>query len=342
MARLIHIKKILISLLLFTNLALAGSCIQFRDIWSLQPLADVRVIADKDTLFSDSSGVVCLGKGTEAGVRFTIVKAGYFKERISASQRLVWLTPIDAADEIVASGKSLRSSTMGLPAHVTRIAAQAAASGVNANMGELLKGISGVQLKTYGAGGQLQTISVRGMSAAQTQVSLDGVPLNNLQLGSVDLGLLDLNALGDALLYRGGSLYLGGSGAIGGALNIHTAELNSRFAYHLYYQRAPWGNEVFGGYVQIPLLGLRQQISFSRGYGTNNYSALKPNQNLRLLNRDFSRWNGQYQAEYDFSDQLNASVLFLQTKNNRGAPKPFISAQAEGGNKASGYGSELK
>ncbi len=312
----------------------AGKRIQFRDIWSQRPILGVRLIAGNDTLFSDSRGEVRLNENFAPHKPLMVFKTGYFEEAISASQNLVWLTPLSEADEIVASGKSLRSAVMGLPAHVSRISPQSGWTGASANLGELLKGMGGIQIKAYGAGGQMQTVSLRGMSASQTQVSLDGVPLNNLQLGSVDLGLLDLAALGDLFVYRGGSLYLGGSGAIGGALNIHAAELSEKQTYHLFYQRASWANESFGGQWQLPVFGLRQQISFLRAYGANNYSALNPNQHTTLQNRDFSRWNGQYQAEYDFSDQLNASVFLLQTKNKRGAPKPFVSPSTENANRA--------
>ena len=329
-----HTKYITAIVLLSAGALFAGRQIQFRDIWSLKPVQHVRVIVNNDTLFSDSRGMIRVNSGWAANIPLEVFKAGYFKERIDASQRLVWLTPLNEAGEIVASGKSLRSAALGLPAHVSRIEPNTASAGVDANLGALLKAAGGIQVKSYGATGQLQTVSVRGMSASQTQVSLDGVPLNNLQLGSVDLGLLDLNALGDVFLYRGGSLYLGGSGAIGGALNIHSAELLNRFAYRLFYQRAPWGNEAFGGHVQLPFSGIRQQISWFRGYGQNNYSAGKADQTVRMQNRDFSRWNGQYQAEYDFSEALTASVFFLQTKNDRGAPKPFTSAQAEAANLA--------
>ncbi len=312
----------------------AERSIRFLDIWDLRPLAGVQVSAATDTVWSDPQGVALLTKALAYAQRLEVNKTGYFPEKITPDQTWVWLTPISRSQEIVATGKAPAAATMGLPAHVSRISTQAAAAGVTANLGELLKGTGGVRVKSYGAAGQLQTVSLRGMSAGQTQISLDGVPLNNLQLGSVDLGLLDLNALGDVFLYRGGSLYLGGSGAIGGAMNIHTADLTSHLGYRLFYERASWANEAFGLRMQLPVWGIRQQISFSRGYGKNNYSAINPNHNVRLQNRDFSRWSGQYQAEYPVSEQIRVSALFLQTKNKRGAPKPFTTAQAETANRA--------
>ncbi len=318
----------------FTGMAQAQQQIRFLDIWDLRPLTGVRVCTVGDTVWSDSAGVARLTPALMHAQRVRIDKPGYFPEKIQPEQTIVWLTPIERSEEIVASGKASSTPFSGLPAHISRIEPQDAPAGVTANLAESLKGISGVQIKAYGATGQMQTVSLRGMSAAQTQISLDGVPLNNLQLGSADLGLLDLNALGEVFVYRGGSLYLGGSGTIGGAMNIHPAKLSDYLTYRLFYERASWNNETFGAHLQLPVKGLRQQISFFRAYGTNDYSALKPHQAVPLQNRDFSRWNGQYQSRYDFSERLSASLLLLQTRNKRGAPKPFTSAQAEQVNRA--------
>jgi len=86
-----------------------------------------------------------------------------------------------------------------------------------------------VFLRTYGFNG-LATLSLRGSSAAQTQVLWDGVPVNNAGLGLADLSLMPVAMVDKLHLVYGSSSSLFGSGNVGGALIMESDPPNFRQA----------------------------------------------------------------------------------------------------------------
>lgn len=89
---------------------------------------------------------------------------------------------------------------------------------------ELLEESAGVSVKRFGPIGSFATVSVRGTSANQVTLFLDGVPLAATESGTVDLSTLPLSALSRVEVYRGTSpVALGGQG-IGGVVNLITVD----------------------------------------------------------------------------------------------------------------------
>lgn len=87
---------------------------------------------------------------------------------------------------------------------------------------ELLERVAGVQIRRFGGDGQPAEISIRGSTAAQVVVQLDGVRLNSAQSGGVDLSTIPLGLLERIEVSRGGGSVQGGSDAIGGVVNLVT------------------------------------------------------------------------------------------------------------------------
>ena len=85
----------------------------------------------------------------------------------------------------------------------------------------LLAGAVGVQVP-YGGLGSFSTMSIRGSTAEQVQVYLDGVPLNQALGGGVDLGELSLAGVESIEVYRGAVPARFGGNSIGGVVNIRT------------------------------------------------------------------------------------------------------------------------
>ena len=65
-----------------------------------------------------------------------------------------------------------------------------------ADIGAALRRLAGVNLRDYGGAGGLKTVSVRGLGAAHTAVSYDGLPVSDARGGQVDLGQFPLEQLG--------------------------------------------------------------------------------------------------------------------------------------------------
>jgi iron complex outermembrane receptor protein len=81
---------------------------------------------------------------------------------------------------------------------------------------------AGVQVQRFGGLGAFSTISIRGSSANQVPVYLDGVPLSQSQDQTVDLSTLPLGSLERIEVYRGIVPVGFGGGGIGGVVNLVT------------------------------------------------------------------------------------------------------------------------
>ncbi|MBP5412523.1 MAG: TonB-dependent receptor plug domain-containing protein [Bacteroidales bacterium] len=93
---------------------------------------------------------------------------------------------------------------------------------------EVVKFFSGVNMKDYGGIGGLKTVSIRGLGANHTAVSLDGVPLTDCQTGQIDLGKLSLanvdyisilNANSETDIFKSARLF-----SAANTLQVHTHE----------------------------------------------------------------------------------------------------------------------
>jgi iron complex outermembrane receptor protein len=89
--------------------------------------------------------------------------------------------------------------------------------------GELLATSPGVAITDTGGIGRLATVSIRGASADQVKVLLDGVPLNPAAGGGVDLSSIPPPWISRIEVIRGTEGVHHGTGALGGVVNVITA-----------------------------------------------------------------------------------------------------------------------
>ncbi len=89
-----------------------------------------------------------------------------------------------------------------------------------ASVPELLRETVGVQVQSLG--GEFATVSIRGSTAEQVVVYLDGVPLNRALGGGVNLADLPLAQIDSIEIYRGAAPASLSSASIGGAIVIRT------------------------------------------------------------------------------------------------------------------------
>jgi iron complex outermembrane receptor protein len=85
---------------------------------------------------------------------------------------------------------------------------------------DLLSEVVGVQVKSLG--GEFATVSIRGSSAEQVVVYLDGVPLNRALGGAVNLADIPLVQLDSIAIYRGVTPASLSMASIGGAILLHS------------------------------------------------------------------------------------------------------------------------
>ena len=87
---------------------------------------------------------------------------------------------------------------------------------------EVLASLPGVQYYRQGGVGSFQTVSIRGVSAKNIVVCMDGIPMNDASGGAVDLGTIDLNQVEKIEVYKDRVPAKFGGRGIGGAINFVT------------------------------------------------------------------------------------------------------------------------
>ena len=93
------------------------------------------------------------------------------------------------------------------------------------NLQDLLRFAGGVDIRQRGANGVQADISIRGSSADQVLVLLNGVNITDVQTGHYNLNIpLDLSAIDRIEILRGSGSRVTGATAFGGAINIVTNE----------------------------------------------------------------------------------------------------------------------
>jgi len=85
---------------------------------------------------------------------------------------------------------------------------------------DAVQGLPGVFVRNYGGLGGLKTISVRGATASQTAVVLEGIRLNAVASGLVDLGQIPTALLESITIERGSRSAVWGANAIGGTVEL--------------------------------------------------------------------------------------------------------------------------
>ncbi|MCB1153842.1 TonB-dependent receptor [bacterium] len=87
---------------------------------------------------------------------------------------------------------------------------------------EVIGQAAGVNVRDFGGLGKLSTVSIRGSSADQVVVLVDGVRINPATGGGVDLSTIPPEQIERIEVVRGGDSAFYGEGAVGGVINIVT------------------------------------------------------------------------------------------------------------------------
>lgn len=95
-----------------------------------------------------------------------------------------------------------------------------------ASLPQVLEQAAGVNIRRQGGLGSFSTISIRGSTAEQVQIYLDGVPLNRATGGGVNLGDLPVGGIESIEIYRGAVPARFGGNSIGGVVHLRTRQVS--------------------------------------------------------------------------------------------------------------------
>lgn len=223
--------------------------------------------------------------------------------------------------------------------------------------GQSLAGIlqqqTGVYLKSYGPGA-LASPSIRGGSAAHTQILWNGMPVNSLMNGQSDLNLLQPEVADKMSLQSGGSISEGGVGAVSGIIKLeqdhqfntgfganasigmgsfgmHRISASTKIGKENYYfgvkswaQEAqnnfPYSIQDMPGYIrfrQVNAQAQQQGLMLSAGIRTGVRSKLILDTWTQTANREIPPIYFQFESDAVQKDQMQKIVLKWEQTGKR-------------------------
>jgi iron complex outermembrane receptor protein len=200
---------------------------------------------------TDANGAFAIG-GLAPGAWVVATQAlGYQADRrpIRVTDRLQRLgirlqpMPVQLAGTEVSAPRS--SAPTHSPAAVEVVRVQPTLGG--ASLPALLDQAVGVSVRRQGGLGSFSTVSIRGSTAEQVQVYLDGVPLNQALGGAVNVGDLPLSGVESVEVYRGAIPASLGGNSLGGVIRLRTRTAEHGWALKVNSGSGSFGTRQLGG-----------------------------------------------------------------------------------------------
>lgn len=185
----------------------------------------------------------------------------------------------------------------------------------------------GVYIKNYGGYGGLKTISLRGMSASQSKILIDGVEYDNFQTGVTDLSTLDLHNFQAINVRRGGDAARFGANALAGTIDLVTLPASSVPSIRYSSGLGAYGETVQKIRLSFPFLSLD---------ATTAASLIKAQGNYRFRYNAFGEKTIQNRTNDDFENRnvllslrkkkknVEAALTGLFYSGERGVPGPVL------------------
>jgi outer membrane cobalamin receptor len=222
---------------------------------------------------------------------------------ITATRNEEFVTSISVASEVLTTAKLAESNAK--------------------NVGEALSSIGGSLIKTYGALGSLESISLRGSTDSQVLVLVDGQRLNNAQQASVDMSTIPIDLIERIEVVKGGHAALYGSDAVGGVINIITKSMANKnlLNYHANATLGSFNTQVYDASVGQGIGNFDYFVSYNRTQTDGNFEYINLNGiKTDLINADTKSNNIFLKAGYTFFDHSRLSVFHKYRQSDNGSP----------------------
>lgn len=175
------------------------------------------------------------------------------------------------------------------------------------HVSDLIKNISGLQVRRYGGFGSYSTVSIRGIKGQQVRVYLDGIPLNSSAGQAVNLGTIPLHEIDRVEIYKGNiPARFGGSGA-GGVVYI-VSRKNKRALVSAGLQGGSY--QMISGNGTAQAYTNRGSGKFSADYKQAENDFLYLDRNGTVYNTTDDKWKKRSNAQYK-SYGVSAQGRFL-------------------------------
>jgi iron complex outermembrane receptor protein len=196
-------------------------------------------------------------------------------------------------------------------------------SGEVRSAAELLAASPGATVHQSGAPGQSASLSLRGASAEESLVLMDGIPLQGPGGGSIDLSTLPAALLDRMIVSRGVLGAQLGAGALGGAVELVPRRATSRLSGGAQASMGSFGTAQLEGDVAAD--GALFGIQLDRTSGNFDYAARVPPESptyygFTRQNSDARRASGLFRLEEKPTANTELDLLLQATAGDRGLP----------------------
>ncbi len=185
------------------------------------------------------------------------------------------------------------------------------------NIGELLHGSAGVDIKDYGTPGVVMSVTLRGIPSNGTLVLLNGQPLNMMTTGMADLSVVDISAVERIEIVKGPVSSIYGANTLGGVVNIITTKERNKPEIRA---NASSFTTTFDTLLQNKYLSIVAVVPRSRLQV--DVSAVYQNSLGLRSNSDLTKYNLQGTVAYR-ADALTVQAHMLYDDKDYGLPGPM-------------------
>lgn len=196
----------------------------------------------------------------------------------------------------------------------------------NRNISDLLSSQTSVFIKSYGPG-SLATSSIRGLSAAHTQLLWEGINISSPTLGQNDFSLVNTQPFKDIKILLGNAAVTNSSGALGGAINLSSnPKFNTRPKIINDLTLGSFG--VLGNNFSIATSNgkIENQLSITYFQTNNNFQYYDPilEQTVKQQHSDYKQINISNDVFYKFKNNDVISLKLWAANNQRNLPSTMI------------------
>ena len=237
--------------------------------------------------------------------------------------------------EVVVQGESIvmRAAAASQPTSILSRATIESAQARDAS--DVIALAPGAFIRQYGGIGGLRTLSLRGASAQQSVILIDGVRYQSSAVGAVDLGSIPASALYRVEVVRGGDAARYGANALGGVVNlITTPSLRTGTSASARVDAGSFGERVatLAASTATPHGGaLDASLTYTGSEGNYpfTYREYGQQQIVRRSNADLESLFGRLSWAHPLTPNARISASLLGSSSSRGVPGAIVQGHRE-------------
>ena len=186
------------------------------------------------------------------------------------------------------------------------------------SMADVLTFNSAIFVKNYGRA-TLSTVSFRGTSPSHTQVSWNGMKINNPMLGMTDFSMIPSYFIDDASLLHGTSSVNETGGGLGGAVKLATRPANAN-GFGVQYIQGIGSFKTFDEFLRLTYGDSHWQVSTRAVYSSspNDYKFRNHDKKVNIYDEDMNIIDQYYPIERNRSGSYRDFHLLQEVYYNTG------------------------